>query len=400
LEHTVKIFIISSNEKQLAGMAALLRERHAGDDIDSAVGSLERLAGTAEIAAPDVLLLAQSVIDDADLTRIERLASRQPGMAIILQCERQGADFLLLAMRAGVREVLPLADSGVALNAALQRIEDKGARHVQRNGKVIAFASCKGGSGATFIATNLAYALSRENQRVALLDLNLQFGDAALFVSDQKPAVTLSHVAQQIHRLDASFLAASMVQVTPNFSILAAPEDPAHASDVKPEHVDQLLQLARKQYDFVVLDIGRGLDAISVRALDQADMICPVVQATLPYIRDGKRLLQVFHSLEYPDSKIHLILNRYAGNDEIRLRDLEAAYGQRIFHAIPNHYAAAAASVNQGVPVLKLAPGSALSKSLQECAHKLCGTRAASAPGLFTRLFQRNRPIHLRGETA
>jgi pilus assembly protein CpaE len=396
----VKIFIISSNEQQLAGMAALLRERHAGDDIDSAVGSLERLAGTAEMAAPDVLLLAQPVIDDADLARIERLASRQQGMAIILQCEHQGSDFLLKAMRAGVREVLPQVDSGAALNAALQRLEDKSARHVQRNGKVIAFASCKGGSGATFIAANLAYALSLDNQRVALFDLNLQFGDAALFVSDQKPTATLSHVAQQIHRLDASFLAASMVQVTPNFSILAAPEDPAHSSDVKPEHIDQLLHLARSEYDFIVLDLGRGLDAISVRALDHADMICPVMQATLPYIRDGKRLLQAFHSLEYPASKIHLILNRYAGDDEIRLRDLEAAYGQRIFHTIANHYAAAAASVNQGVPVLKLAPGSPLSKSLQECASKLSGRRAPAPAGLFSRLFQRSRPIHLRGETA
>jgi pilus assembly protein CpaE len=396
----VKIFIISSNEKQLAAMTALLRERHAGDDIDSAVGSLERLAGTAEMAAPDVLLLAQPVIDDADLVRIERLASRQPAMAIILQCQQQGNDFLLQAMRAGVREVLPQADNGAALNAALQRIEDKSARHVRRDGKIIAFVSCKGGSGATFLAANLAYALAQDNQRVALFDLNLQFGDAALFVSDQKPAATLSHVAQQIHRLDPSFLAASMVQVTPNFSILAAPEDPGHASDIKPEHIDQLLHLARHEYDFVVLDTGRGLDAISVRALDNADMICPVVQATLPYIRDGKRLLQVFKSLEYPTSKIHLILNRHAGADEIRGRDLEAAYGQQIFHSMPNHYAVAAASVNQGVPVLKLAPGSPLAKSLQECARKLGGTRPASTPGLFSRLFQRSRPIQLRGETA
>jgi pilus assembly protein CpaE len=396
----VKIFIISSNEKDLSGIAGLLHQRHAGDDIDSAIGSLERLAGTAEMAAPEVLLLAQPEISEADLARIERLASRLPGMAIIVQCQQQGADFLRLAMRAGVREVLPSNNPGPALDAVLQRMLDKSAERVQSKGQVIALASCKGGSGATFIATNLAYALAQENQRVALFDLNLQFGDAALFVSDQKPAATLSHVAQQIHRLDISFLAASMLQVTPNFSILAAPEDPAHASDVKPEHIDRLLHLAREHYDFIVLDLGRGLDAISVRALDQADIICPVMQATLPYIRDGKRLLQAFASLEYPTSKIRLILNRYAGNDEIRGRDLEDAYGQRIFHTMPNHYAAAAASVNQGVPVLKLAPGSPLSRSLQACARTLSGTRATSAPGLLTRLFQRKPSVQLRGETA
>ena len=392
----MNIVIVSKNEAQLKRLTRLLRERSAADRVSL-------LASTPDLfdsgATPDLLLLEQEHIGEEELDRLELLGGRHPSLAIIVQSPQQSPQFLLRSMRAGVREVLPPDDDG-ALCAALRRIEDKLQKQVTRKGQVLAFVSCKGGSGATFIAANLAYALAQENQRVALFDLNLQFGDAALFVSDHKPAATLSHVAQQIHRLDPSFLAASMVQVTPNFSILAAPEDPGHATDIKPEHIDQLLHLARHEYDFVILDTGRGLDAISVRALDHADMICPVVQATLPYIRDGKRLLQVFQSLEYPAAKIHLILNRYASSDEIRGRDLETAYGQRIFHAIPNHYAAAAASVNQGVPVLKLAPGSPLAKSLQECAHKLGGTRAATAPSLFSRLFQRGRSIHLRGETA
>ena len=216
--------------------------------------------------------------------------------------------------------------------------------------------SCKGGSGATFLATNLGYALAAlENKRVVLIDLNLQFGDASLFVSDSKPLATLADVAQQIHRLDHSLLASSMLNVTPNFALLAAPEDPVHADDVKPEHIDALLTLARQHYDFILLDVGRGLDAVSVRALDQSDMIFPVLQTTLPYVRDGKRLLDVFRSLDYHRDKIFLIVNRHEKSSEIKLRDLETAYGSAVFMTIPNHYEAAAASVNQGVPVLKLA---------------------------------------------
>ena len=99
---------------------------------------------------------------------------------------------------------------------------------------MLAFVSCKGGSGATFIAANLGYALAAGEQRkVALFDLNLQFGDAALFVSDHKPATTLSQLSQQIVRLDASLLSASMIQITPAYSVLAAADDPAHAADVE-----------------------------------------------------------------------------------------------------------------------------------------------------------------------
>ena len=163
---------------------------------------------------------------------------------------------------------------------------------------MLAFISCKGGSGATFIATNLGYALAAGgHKRVLLIDMNLHFGDASLFVSEHKPLATLSDVAHQIHRLDPSFLASSTLSILPNYSVLAAPEDPAHASEVLPEHVDAIIAQARRQYDFVVLDVGRNLDAVSVRALDHADMIFPILQTTLPYIRDGKRVAVIVNDM-------------------------------------------------------------------------------------------------------
>ncbi len=278
-----------------------------------------------------------------------------------------------------------------ALFATLRRIEDKRGNQSQAQGKVLAFISCKGGSGATFLATNLGYALATlKNKRVALIDLNLQFGDASLFVTDKKPQATLSDIAQQIHRLDASFLASSMMEVAPNFSILAAPEDPAHANDVKPDHVDMLIKLVRRQYDFVILDIGRSLDAVSIHALDHADMIFPVLQTTLPYIRDGKRLMGVFRSLDYRKDKIHLIVNRHEKNGDIKLRDVEEALGLSDIRTIPNHYEAAAASVNQGVPILKLAKASPISKALQTFADAIAGEPAGSSSRWLSRVFQRS----------
>ena len=385
----MKIAILSKNEKQLIELARLLRARNPADEVDIVVGTLDRLP---EPHGVDVLVLDQPVIDAADLEQLELLGNHHPGLATILLCQQQGPEFLLQAMRAGVREVMPASNDPAGLYAAVRRIEDKRDKQAQTYGKVLAFVSCKGGSGATFIAANLAYALAQQGQvRVALFDLNLQFGDASLFVSDNKPVATLSNVAQQIHRLDPSFLASSMVHVAPNFGVLAAPEDPAHANDVKPEHIDQLLKLARRHYDFILLDVGRSLDAVSVRALDQADMIFPILQATLPYIRDGKRLLDVFRSLDYRNDKIHLILNRYSANDEIRQKDLENAYGRPIYRTIPNHYDAAAASVNQGVPILKLSKTSPISKSLQEFAAALSGQpeAAGAGAGWLARVFQR-----------
>ena len=388
----MRIKVISTDDKKLAELARLLRERSSADDVSVMSASLERVLAVAELGDIDVLVLAQDDLDSQDVERLERLGLGLPATAFILVSPLQTPELLMQAMRAGVREVVPSPPAAASLYPALRRIADKRDSHANAAGKVLAFVSCKGGSGATFLATNLGYALAAlEHKKVCLLDLNLQFGDASLFVSEQRPQATLADISKQIHRLDPSFLAASMVNVTANFGILAAPEDPSFSEDVKPEHIDILLKLARRHYDFILLDVGRSLDAVSVRALDQADMIYPILQTTLPYIRDGKRLLGVFHSLDYSHDKIALIVNRHSKDDgQIKLADLERAYGMRIPLTMPNHYEAAAASVNQGVPILKLAPASPLSKALAEMAHALAGAvpgTEKSRNGLLARLF-------------
>jgi pilus assembly protein CpaE len=387
----VKIAVLSRDDRHLIELARTLRNRPGADEVDMIAGSPSRLTTLADEAVPDVLVVDQPRADEGELDQLERLGHLFPRMAFIVLSSDQSQDFLLRAMRAGVREVLPAAPSAAALAQALDRIAEKLGNQGGANGKVLAFISCKGGSGSTFLATNLAYALSAGgSKRVALIDMNLQFGDASLFVSDIKPLATLSDVATQIHRLDPSFLASSMVAVTPNYSVLAAPSDPSHASDVKPEHIDAIVKLARRQYDFIVLDVGRSLDPVSIRALDHADTIYPVLQMTLPYIRDGKRLLTVFRNLDYGKDKVELIVNRHDKNSDIRLRDLEEAFDTTILRTMPNHYDAAAKSVNQGVPVTRLVPDSPLSVALLEMARGLTGEAAPQeAASLMARLFKR-----------
>jgi len=387
----VKIAILSRDERHMIELARQLRSRPGADEVDMISGTPARLATMSDEAVPDVLIVDQPRPDEGELDQLESIGQLFPRMGFIVLSEDLSQQFLLRAMRAGVREVLPAAPGAAALTQALERAAEKLGSHGAAQGKVLAFISCKGGSGSTFLATNLAYALSSGGaKRVALIDMNLQFGDASLFVSDNKPLATLSDVATQIHRLDPSFLASSMVAVTPNFSVLAAPSDPAHASDVKPEHVDAIIKLARRQYDFVVLDVGRSLDPVSIRALDHADTIYPVLQMTLPYIRDGKRLLTVFRNLDYGRDKVELIINRYDKNGDIRLKDLEEAFDTEIHVTMPNNYDAAAKSVNQGVPVTRLAPESPLSGALMDMARELTGEAAPQqAQGLVARMFKR-----------
>lgn len=340
---------------------------------------------------PDLVLVETTTPQDFEA--LEALANAHPEIDCVLVAKELTPAFLLQAMRIGVREVLPSSTAPEAVLAALRRQLRKRAPSAPQlathNGQVLALVSCKGGGGATFIAANLAHILAAGGARqVALIDMNLQFGDAALFVSSQTPVSNVADVARNISRLDADLLHSSMGEVAPGLWVLAAPDDPALATDVTPQHVRQIVDLARGMFDFVVIDVGRSLSSTTLQALDLADRVYAVLQMTLPFIRDGKRLRNVFRSLDYPARKIEWIVNRYHKGDQFTVEDLKKTL--EIDHVIllPNQYGAVAAAVNQGIPVDLIAPGSTIAKGLRELAesiapHPLTPARSGWLAGLF-----------------
>jgi pilus assembly protein CpaE len=387
----MKIAIIAPQKNLLNDIHQMLAAEHAGTVV-LLEGGKELLGPVADRELPDLIVM-ESLGDGREaIAALESVSQRHPGMNFIMLCEQVSSENLIQAMRIGVRDVLPAPVSPEALRAAVTRVEQKLIRagKPRRKGKVLAFIACKGGSGATFLATNLGYVLAAEHgKRVALIDLNLQFGDASLFISDRVPTTTLADVAHEILRLDASFLASSLVQVLPNFGVLAAPENPTRAADVLPAHVEVLLRLAVAEYDYVVLDVGRNLDAVSVKALDYADLIFPVLQMTLPFIRDAKRLISTLQSLDYGRDKIHLIVNRYEKGGEIQLGDVERTLGMKVMVTVPNSFEAVSASVNQGVPILKLAKRDPVSKTLLKLGHDLEQGEQAGKSSWLGHLFGR-----------
>jgi len=388
----MNVLMIGADEALQAEIAAAGMGATALQLLASRRGLREAL----ERPAPDsvaLLVVDASAMAPADADLLERVLRLHPQACCLLLTREQQQEWLIRAMRAGVREVLQLPLQRAALQEALARIAAQLGGAAARDGKALAFISCKGGSGATFISTNFAYALATlAEKRVLLIDLHGQFGDAALYVSDQKPAMTLSDVCAQIERIDGAFLDSCLVHVSPNFGVLAAADDPAHAVEMKPEHMDAILLLARRHYDYVVLDVGRQIDALSLRALDQADVIYPVLQLALPDIRDGRRLLDIFRSLGYPPERIRLLVNRYEKGGKLRLSELEQALGADVLHAVPNDYISATDSVNQGIPVLQLSRTSAVARSLGELVELVTERRIAESRGLFERLFGRGDP--------
>ncbi len=386
----MKALLISRDSALQAELAAQGAARVPPLSLGSVRTSVREAIERMSSAAPALVIIDARDSDAGEADLLDRLGKAYPGASCMLLTGEQQPELLIRAMRAGVREVLQLPLQHPAFHEALDRISLAAGAAAPRDGKVLAFIACKGGSGATFISTNFGYALATvADKKVLLIDLHGQFGDATLYVSDQKPTMTLSDVCSQIARIDGPFLDSCLVHVAPGFGVLAAADDPGQSLNMKPEQMDAILRVARQHYDFIVLDVGRQIDAISLRALDNADAIYPILQLALPDIRDGRRLLDIFRSLGYPVEHIRLIVNRYEKGGKLRLQDLQSALGAEVLHTLPNDYVAVTDSVNQGVPVLRLSRTSAVAKSLSELVELVAARRVPENKGLFDRLFGR-----------
>jgi pilus assembly protein CpaE len=385
LLHPSTIAVVSPLSTQLLDLGQRLKRIPNIGSVITIHSDLQNLPDLQD--PPDVVIAADPFEEYQSMDALARFGLRYPRTRLVVCSRQNSADFLMHAMRSGVREVIPPEASDEFLLEAMRRIQSQQHPALEKEGTVLSFISCKGGGGATFLATNLAYALASEhNKRLAVIDLNLQYGDAALFVSDQKPATHLGELSQKMRHLDASLLSAAMLPVLPNYGLLASPETPALGSDIQAGQIASIIRLARSQYDYVILDIGRGLDQVGFTALELSDQIYPILQNTIPYIRDGKRLLGLMQSMGYEDEKIFPVVNRHDRESEITIKQLETALAKKIARTIPNHYSAVAASVNQGVPVVKLAKASPVAKSLLNWASKLSGKYEHTPRGWIARV--------------
>ncbi|MGE5472163.1 MAG: AAA family ATPase [Bacteroidota bacterium] len=387
----MKVLAVSEDRHHLEQVRKLLAEIDVINELVCHEGSLSGRTTLPVKGDFDVLMLDCRHGGMALLADVEHLSAFYPGLNTILVIEQESPELLLRALRLGVREVLKTPLLAEELSAAYRRIQQKSTAAPKGDGHVLAFMSCKGGSGASFLATNLGYVLAaRSGKRVLLIDLNLQFGDAVLYVSDRRPSISLTDVVRDIQHVDMSLIKSAMIEVLPNFGVISAPDDPTESVDIRPSHIEALVRFARANFDYVVLDVGRSLDTCTIQALDLADHIYPVLQLTLPFLRDAKRLFDVFRSLDYSVVKVRPILNRVERSPgDLTEADADKLLSYKVFATLPNHYKSVTASVNQGVPILKLDPGSPVVLALEELTDQIADRPAPGGKGLFARLFAR-----------
>src|SRR5262247_1575333 len=266
--------------------------------------------------SPDLVIADLGDDPERVLDMLDKLPTPRPRLIVIGPKDHSGT--ILRAMRMGVRDYLDVDPAEEDLRSAVLRVAaelapraaagDKPRTHPAR---VVAVMGAKGGVGATVVACQLAASLRAAGSRVALVDLNLPLGDAALYF-DVQPAYTLANIARESERLDATYLHTLLSGKPNGVQILAAPVHAEEAELVRGAHVERALNLLRGDFDWVVLDLSRTWSEPTVRALDLADLVLLVTLMDVPTLHHTRKHLDLLERLGHSGARIRLIANRHS----------------------------------------------------------------------------------------
>lgn len=372
----MNVSAIAFNQDRLDPLANQLEAIGLDLELSVSVGGVDLLIDQIQHQSSDLIVAEVNRMDAPDRVAIAEALQANPACKLLMVSADYSAEFLLWAMRSGMGEVVPAPADQVELKDAVMRQLKRGASTTSpRAGaplaSVTAFLPAKGGSGATFLATNVAAALAARGKRVAVIDLNLNLGDAAMFLTDETPSRSIADVCQDIDRLDGELLEASMTKSRDNLWILPAPESPEAGIDIDPSAIDRIIELARERFDHVVIDAGRVLDARILRGLDVANTIYMVMQLALPYVHDAKRLKAMFEGLGYASSKLRVIVNRFERGTDIGVGDVEASLQMPVSLKIPNDFKTVTYAINHAIPVFEYRKRGAVIDAIAELSNQI-----------------------------
>jgi pilus assembly protein CpaE len=349
--------------KALAGpQARIAREFSNYSDVD---------LGELSAGDYDVIIVHLDPDPERALDVVENLCSGSSSITVMIHSAQPNPELLLRCMRAGAREFLtdPLLPNviGEALVRASVR-RDEVHRKKAPTGKLLVFAGAKGGTGVTTVASNFAAALAR-HVKVALIDLDLELGDAALTLG-LSPKFTTLDALNNLGRLDSDFLLSLMAKHDSGLWVLGAP-DTIPTNHPAKDGTGRLLRLAREDFAYVVVDAGSHSLDWHEELFQEATAVYLVTQVSLPDLRNANRFVTRYFS-GFNRDKLEIVLNRHVTrNVEIDEAAVAKALTQPAKWKLPNDYAAARRAQNTGVAVAM--DKSQLAQALARMANAVCG---------------------------
>jgi pilus assembly protein CpaE len=308
----------------------------------------------------------------ASIKRFEKLA-KSTSTPLIAAAFEPPLSLVRSLVRAGAHDVVPLPLSVEELEASLapirEQIDRRAGESTVANGKLVSVIKSVGGVGATALTTQLAirYAESeaRHGREACLIDLDVQFGDAA-FQLGLQPRLSLADLLEAGSRLDGSLLRATTTEHRSGLKVVSAPADVMPLEGVSSDHLLQIVDLATREFGTVFVDLPTNWTNWSLSLVARSDLTLLITELTVAGVNRAKRQLNLLKSQDLGDLHVRVIINRFDKGmaRTIRPADVREALGRDVAYTISNDFQLMRSAIDRGVPISELRRKSALGKDL------------------------------------
>ena len=356
--------------------------------------------GQPEARGMEFIALAIDDTDEDDLPMLSQIIvhAKQHGIKIILIAEDVTPAALHSLLRQGADEFIPYPLPEGELSEAILRIRAPLAEKTttsplrssaSKDGAVIVVHGLAGGTGSTTMAVNLAWELANigktGNPSVCLLDLDLQYGSVSTYLDLPRREVVYQMLSDT-ESMDEEIFNQALLDYEGKMKVMTAPTDMLPLDLISSEDIARVLDMARNQFDYVVIDMPSTLVQWSETVLNSAHVYFALLELDMRSAQNILRFKRALQSEELPIEKLRYVLNRAPKftdiNAKSRVKRMAESLDISIDQQLPDGGKPITQANDHGMPLAASAPKSPLRKEIVKLAnsiHSLRDTKAAAA---------------------
>ncbi len=379
MDGKIKVVIVDDSRETVDNIRTLLKFESNMEVVGAAYNGKECIQ-LCEKLRPDIVLMDVNMPEMDGLAATQIINMQLPETGVIIMSVQSEKEYLKKAMFAGAREYIVKPFSSEDLTQTILKTYEfqnkrKSIINVQNqqiNTKIFTIFSTKGGVGKTTIASNLAVAIARSTKkRVALMDLDLQFGDVAVMLNLSLKN-TIYDLIKEINDVDSDTIEDYLVTHFSGVSVLPAPAKPEYSEFIDAKHIERIFNLLKGSYHYIIVDAAASFSETVLTALDMSERILCVSTLDLPTIKNMKVGLDLMESLKYPKEKIHVVLNKASEQFGVKFKEFEETIGHPVWAYIPEDSHTVITSANKGLPFVMTRSETKVARAIYSISEALC----------------------------